>query len=132
MPPAPPPPRLPLVGPRLAHGLAVASGLLYFAALPGVNLWPAAFVALAPLLVALEGRTPRAAAAVGMASGFVMSLTGFSWLLGMFERFSGMSRPVCLALLIATCAYQGGRLAVTCWLTARATQRGFRPASTAP
>ena len=74
----------------------MASALLYFVGLPGVNVWPVAFVAPVPLLVAIEGRTPRAAAAVGMTSGFVMSLTGFSWLLGTIERFSGMSRPVCL------------------------------------
>ena len=88
--------------------------------LPGVNGWPAAFVALVPLLLAIHGRSPRSAAALGLCAGFVMSVTGFSWLFGMMRLFSGMSAPVCLALMVLTCAYQGGRMALTCWLTARA------------
>ena len=55
----------PLVGDRMAYGLAFLSGLLYFLAFPGIDLWPLAFVALVPLIVALRGRRPRTAAAVG-------------------------------------------------------------------
>lgn len=38
--------------------LAVASGLLYFLAFPGVDAWPLGFVALVPLIVALRGQSP--------------------------------------------------------------------------
>jgi len=118
-----PPTATPLFGSRLAFALAVVSGLLYYLALPGVNVWPAAFVALAPLLLALHGRSPRAAAALGLCAGSVMSLTGFSWLFGMLRLFSGLPAPVCLLLMVLTCVYQGGRMALTCWLTARAAAR---------
>ncbi len=115
-----PPVAAPLCGPRAAYALAVLSGLLYFVGLPGVNGWPAAFVTLVPLLVAIHGRSPRSAAGIGLAAGFVMSILGFSWLFGMMRLFSGLPAPVCLVLMVLTCAYQGGRMAVTCWLTARA------------
>ena len=65
------------------------SGILYFLAFPGVDLWPLAFVALAPLIVALRGQTPRRAAWLGWLAGFTMTMIGFYWLLEMLETFSG-------------------------------------------
>ena len=125
-----PPHRLPappsaLSGRPAAYALAVSSGLLYFLGLPGVNVWPAAFVTYVPLLLALRGRSPRDAAKLGLASGFVASVAGFSWLYGMMKLFSGLPGPVCAALMLATCAYQGGRTAAVSWLTARAAARGW-------
>jgi apolipoprotein N-acyltransferase len=114
----------------VAYGLAVISGLVYFLGLPGVNVWPVAFVTMAPLLVALRGRGPRDAAALGLVSGFVASMLGFSWLFGTFQRFAGFPVPVCALLVVVMCAYQAGRTGVTCWLTARAAERGW-PASIA-
>jgi len=119
--------RLPptLCGRPAAYALAVGSGLLYFLGLPGVNVWPAAFVAYVPLLLALRGRSPRDAARLGLASGFVASVAGFYWLYGMMKLFSGLPGPVCAAMMLATCAYQGGRTAAVAWLAARATARGW-------
>jgi apolipoprotein N-acyltransferase len=51
-------PKLPLQ-PKLAYPLSFLSGLLYFLAFPGMDVWPLAFVALVPLFVALAGQTPR-------------------------------------------------------------------------
>src|SRR5689334_1621407 len=50
---------------RFAYPLAVLCGFLYFLAFPGVDVWPLAFVALAPLIVALRGQTPRRALGLG-------------------------------------------------------------------
>jgi apolipoprotein N-acyltransferase len=115
----------PVVATRVAYALAVLSGVTYAAGVPGVDLWPMAFVTFAPLLVALRGRTPREAAKLGLAAGFVASLGGFYWLYGMLRLFSGMSVPVCAVLMALTCAYQGGRTSIACWLTARADARGW-------
>jgi apolipoprotein N-acyltransferase len=90
-----------------------------------MNVWPVAFVAMVPLLLAIHGRTPKTAAALGLVSGFVASLGGFYWLYGMLRVFSGMPVPVCVLLMIATCAYQGGRTALSCWVTARAARNGW-------
>jgi apolipoprotein N-acyltransferase len=108
-----------------AVAAAVLAGLLYFAGVPGMNVWPVAFVAMVPLLLAIHGRTPNAAAALGLVSGTVASLGGFYWLYGMLRVFSGMPWPVCVLLMIAMCAYQGGRTALSCWAATRAARNGW-------
>jgi apolipoprotein N-acyltransferase len=110
---------------RPAYALATLSGIVYFLGFPGTSLWPLSFVALVPLLVALPGQTPRRAAGLGLVQGLVLSLTGFYWLFGMLQRFSGFPAPLCAILMVALCAYQGGRVALTAWLHARAAQRGW-------
>lgn len=115
----------PLFSLRVAYGLAALTGVTYYLGLPGVNLWPAAFITMVPLLLALHGRAPREAAKLGLLGGFVASMLGFSWLFGMFQRFSGLPAPVCALLMIGMCAYQGGRLSLAAWLTARAEARGW-------
>jgi apolipoprotein N-acyltransferase len=112
----------------VAYALAVLSGLLYFLGVPGMNVWPVAFVTHVPLLVALRGRSPRAGALLGLAAGFVASVGGFYWLYGMIRVFGGMGKPVSFAIMLAMCAYQGGRTAATCWLTQRAGANGWPPA----
>jgi apolipoprotein N-acyltransferase len=113
------------LGPRAAIGLAALSGGLYVLALPGVDLWPFGFVALAPLVVALCGQTPARGAAVGFVSGFTMSVLGFHWLYGTLAVFGGLPAPAALAIMLLMCAYQGGRMTIAGWLTARAERRGW-------
>ncbi len=115
----------PLLGPRLAYALAVLSGLLYFLGVPGMNVWPVAFVTHVPLLLAIQGRPPRGAATLGLVAGTMGSLLGFHWLLGMLRLFSGLPAPACAAIMLLMCAYQGGRMALACWLTARAVDRAW-------
>lgn len=123
-PPLAEPPRL---EPRAAYGLAVLSGLLYFLAFPGVDLWPLAFVALVPLMVALDRQPARRAAGLGWAAGFTMTMSGFYWLLEMLRTFSGFPTVVCLGFMAILCGYQGGRIALMGWLHGRAVERGTRP-----
>ncbi|HEY4117903.1 MAG TPA: hypothetical protein VGM56_08610, partial [Byssovorax sp.] len=68
---------------KVAFGLAVASGLLYWLGFPGVDIWPLAFVSQVPFLLALRGRTPKRAAQLGLVAGLTMNITGFAWLLDM-------------------------------------------------
>ena len=111
--------------PRIAYALAVLCGFLYFLAFPGMNLWPLAFVALAPLIVALRGQTPRRALGLGWAAGFTMTMCGFYWLLTMLRVFSGFGTPLCLFFMAILCAYQAGRIALCGWLYGRAEARGW-------
>ena len=113
------------LGVKSATALAVLSGVLYFLAFPGVDLWPLTFVALAPLVVALEGQTPRRATWLGWAAGFTMTMLGFYWLLDMLETFSGFGAPLCLVFAGILCGYQAGRFALLGWLHARVTARGY-------
>ena len=113
------------LAPRPAYALAAASGVVYFLGFPGVNLWPLSFVALVPLLVALRGQTPKRATGLGLVHGMFISFTGFYWLFGMLQRFSGFPAPLCVIFMLALCAYQGGRTALLGLLHARAEQRGW-------
>src|SRR5262245_12729296 len=53
--------------------LAVAGGVMHGACFPGPHAWPFAFVAVAPLLIAVRGRSGIAAAGLGWVSGTVAS-----------------------------------------------------------
>lgn len=112
-----------LVGGRTAIALSVLSGLLYFLAFPGIGLWPIAFFALVPLMVALEGRALRPALGLGWITGFVMTVTGFYWLVEMLRVFSGFPTALCLLFAVLLCLYQGATMAVVGGFTARLTER---------
>ncbi|MBK6459541.1 MAG: apolipoprotein N-acyltransferase [Myxococcales bacterium] len=139
-PPAAPPPtaapssndRRTLADRPVPKGLAAAgaflSGLLYFLAFPGVNLWPLAIVAFVPFYVVLLGQTPRRAAWLGLLQGTTMNATGFYWLMSMLKTFSGFPAPICAFFVLVVAAFQGGRSALHAWLFARVTQRGVAPA----
>ncbi len=125
---APVPPRAPSrfpVSGRVATLLSFVSGLLYFLAFPGIDVWPLSFVALVPLLVALRGQAPRRALWLGWLSGFTMTMLGFYWLLDMLQTFSGFGLPLCLLFMAILCAYQAGRIALAGWLYARIERRGW-------
>jgi apolipoprotein N-acyltransferase len=114
----------PLAG-RPAAAAAIGCGLLYFLAFPGPDLWPLAFVALVPLIVALEGQTPKRAAWLGWLAGFTMTMIGFYWLLELLETFSGFPLPLCMLFTAILCGYQSGRIALLGWLYARVGARGY-------
>jgi apolipoprotein N-acyltransferase len=108
-----------------AYAGAVLSGLLYWLAFAGMDVWPLAFVAFVPFWLALRGQTPRRALALGVVTGATMNIAGFSWLLEMLRSFSGFPTPLCLVFMVIVCSYQGGRIGLMGWLYARAERRGW-------
>jgi apolipoprotein N-acyltransferase len=115
---------LPLAAP-LAFGGAVLSGLLYWLAFAGMDVWPLALVAWVPLVVAMHRQTARRAMLLGWAAGLTMNVFGFFWLQHMLETFSGFPAPVCFLFVLIVCAYQGGRIGLLGWLYGRASARGW-------
>lgn len=115
----------PLVRGRLAEIGAIVSGVLYFVAFAGIDIWPLTFVCLVPLYVSLAGQTPKRATWLGFLTGLAMNLGGFYWLVGMLKTFSGFPTALCLVFTLIVSAYQGGRLALMGWLYGRATVRGW-------
>jgi apolipoprotein N-acyltransferase len=108
-----------------AFGAAVLSGLLYWAAFPGVDAWPFAFVAWVPLIVAIHRQSTKLAALLGAVAGATMNVAGFIWLQNMLQTFSGFPAPVCFLFVLIVCIYQGGRIALLGGLYARAASRGW-------
>ncbi|MGE3671321.1 MAG: apolipoprotein N-acyltransferase [Polyangiaceae bacterium] len=122
----PAPPSLgPALPGKVAYPLAILSGVLYFLAFPGIDLWPLAFVALVPLIVAMRNQPTRRAMGLGWMAGFTMTMTGFYWLIDMLKTFSGFGTPLCLLFMSILCGYQGGRIGFMGWLYGRATNRGW-------
>jgi apolipoprotein N-acyltransferase len=115
---------LPLPATLAAMG-AFVSGLLYFLAFPGMNMWPLALVAYVPMYVILEGQAPKRAAWLGLLQGTTMNATGFYWLMGMLKTFSGFPAPICAFFVLVVAGFQGGRGAMHGYLYARARERGL-------
>jgi apolipoprotein N-acyltransferase len=120
----PPAGALPLSG-RLATLGALLSGLLYWLAFAGMDVWPLAFVAWVPLLVAMHRQTAKRAALLGWLAGTTMNVFGFIWLMQMLKTFSGFPAPICFFFVLVVCSYQGGRIALMGWLYGRASARGW-------
>lgn len=91
---------------------ALATALLLVLAAPGpvsvLSPWPAllAWVALAPVLVALEGQRVRSAAAIGCAAGLAANLGLYPWFPGLVARFSGLNPALAVGLFLALMAWQ--------------------------
>jgi apolipoprotein N-acyltransferase len=115
---------LPLSG-RLAALGALLSGLLYWLAFAGMDVWPLSFVAWVPLLVAMHRQTPKRAALLGWLAGTTMNVCGFIWLQDMLRTFSGFPAPICFLFVLIVCGYQGGRIGLMGWLYGRASARGW-------
>jgi apolipoprotein N-acyltransferase len=90
-----------------------------------MEMWPLAFVAWVPLVVAMQGQTPRRAALLGWTAGLTMNVAGFFWLQQMLRVFSGFPAPLCFLFVLIVCGYQGGRIALLGWLYGRASARGW-------
>ncbi len=94
---------------RARFALAALSGVLVFAAFPGVGAWPIAFVAWVPLLLALEGVPVRRAALLGFVSGLTATLPAFRFLFGTLRDQSGLGPVSCALIVLLVAAYHGLR-----------------------
>lgn len=92
-------------------GLAVFSGVLLFAAFPPLDLGILAWIALVPLLLAIDGLPPAEAFRLGMVAGFVAFLGIISWI-----RVFGI--PVWILLAAYLALYVGGFCALYRWAVA--------------
>lgn len=112
---------------RQAYGLATVSGVLYFLAFAGFDLWPLAFVALLPVFWVAERAefSTRQALGVGLWFGFVTNWGGYYWLVEMLERFSGFPWAACVLFASLVCLVQGGQLAAFFVATHAAKRGGF-------
>ncbi|MEO8499704.1 MAG: apolipoprotein N-acyltransferase [Vicinamibacteria bacterium] len=83
-------------GRRLA--LATIAGILLAIPFPKVGYAPAAFVALVPLLVALDGVSRKTGFLLGQATGTVQGLLLLSWVAEVMNRYGGVAAPTAFLL----------------------------------
>jgi apolipoprotein N-acyltransferase len=115
----------PIVGNWAALGLAALSAVLGPLGHAGFDIWPLAFIAWVPLIIALRGRTPKQALWLGWGFGFATTMVGFHWLIEMLKVFSGFPLPLCILFASILCVQMGGRMALLGWLAARMERRGW-------
>jgi len=84
--------------------LAVISGLLTAAAHPPVGAWPLAWVALIPLLFALEGARGRDAFVIGLVSGFTFFVADVYWVVNSMYYYGGVSLWISVPVMCAMAA----------------------------
>ena len=90
-----------------APGWCTLAGILIFLSFPNWNLYPLAFVALAPLVLVSERLSVRGAFFAGWWTGAVTNAGGFYWLVGMMVDFANSPVIVGLGVLLL-CALQQG------------------------
>jgi len=101
--------------------LAVLTGLGLFLSFPPAALWPLAFVALVPLLVALERAPRRAAFWIGTLAGMVFYPLNLSWVTHAMAVYGGLSWALSLFLLLLLSLYLAVYVGVfsACWIRLR-------------
>jgi len=112
--------------------LAVASGLMSAVAFPPWDLGWAAFIALVPLLLALDGSDSGEAAWLGYVAGVAFYLATIWWVINTMTTYGRMPLPLSIGVLLLLCGVLAGYTAAFAWLLtlgARrlALPRGVRP-----
>lgn len=95
------------MGNRAQAGWALLSAGLLALAFPTADLWPLAFVALVPLLVATAAARPTRALAVGALAGTTFAAANLWWLTVAMAEFGGIARPTSAVLLLLLATYVG-------------------------
>ncbi len=85
------------------EGLAALSGLLLFLSFPKFGHWAVAWVALAPLLVALSGASGLRAARLGYVTGAVSSIGLLYWTALVVVQYGGLPLPAGVLVMVALC-----------------------------
>ncbi|MGH7377156.1 MAG: apolipoprotein N-acyltransferase, partial [Candidatus Methylomirabilales bacterium] len=85
--------------------LALLSGALLASAFPPLDWWPAAFLGLLPLLLAVAGQPPARSAWLGFASGMAFALLSIPWVVVTMVRYGQMPWWGAVAVLLALSAY---------------------------
>ena len=83
------------------EGLAVLSGALLASSFPKIGHWTVAWIALAPLLVALAGADGRRGLRLGFLTGAVSSLGILYWTSLVVTQYGGLRLPVGIAVMTA-------------------------------
>ena len=100
--------------------LALGTGILLFLSFPGaVGLWPVAWVALVPLLLALKDVRPAVAARLGLIAGMVHYVSLLYWVIIVLGRYGNLSLWVSIPALLLLALYMSSYLVLFCVIISR-------------
>jgi apolipoprotein N-acyltransferase len=100
--------------------LALGTGVLLFLSFPGAaGLWPLAWVALVPLLLALKNVRPGVAARLGLLAGMVHYVSLLYWIIIVLGKYGNLPLWVSLPALLLLSLYMSSYLALFCALISR-------------
>jgi apolipoprotein N-acyltransferase len=103
------------------EGLALLSGLLLFLSFPKFGHGAVAWVALAPLLLALPGAGGARALRLGYLTGASSALGVLYWTALVVIQFGGLSLPVGIGVMVLLCLAFALFPALFGWMVGRAT-----------
>jgi apolipoprotein N-acyltransferase len=104
----------------LLVGLALGTGFLLFLSFPGtVGLWPFAWVALLPLLLAVRGVTPGSAARLGLLAGMVHYVSLLYWIVIVLGKYGNLPFWVSVPAMLLLALYMSSYLALFCVIICR-------------
>lgn len=110
-----------MAGPKgliVGLGLASLSGVLWFTACPDFDIWPFAWIAMIPALLAIErAPTTRRTALFSWWAGLVGNAGGFYWMIALLTRFANLPWGVAVLLYLLLCAYQALVFLLFGWAT---------------
>jgi apolipoprotein N-acyltransferase len=90
----------------IALALSVLAGVMEFFGFVGFGIFPLAWIALVPVLVAVRDEPPKRAFFYGMVFGTIAHAGGYYWVAQMLEQFGGLPTPLAYLGLLLLCAYQ--------------------------
>ena len=96
--------------------MAALGGALQNLAWPWPGWWPLCFVALVPLVMAIDGRTGRRALACGWVYGLSLSLASLSWLADVLADYGGLGLAAGWLIFLFLAAYLALYPALFAWL----------------
>jgi len=100
--------------------LALGTGILLFLSFPGaVGLWPLAWIALVPLLLALKDVRPAVAARLGLIAGMVHFISLLYWIIIVLGRYGNLPLWVSIPALLLVALYMSCYLVLFCIIISR-------------
>lgn len=99
--------------------LSLLSGLLFALTFPPFDLDFVAWIALIPLLFAIDGQKPLRALLYGFLCGMSFYLIGLSWIINTMVNFGGMPLPLSWLVLSLLAAYLSSYISIFCFFLQR-------------
>jgi len=100
--------------------LSLGTGILLFLSFPGVvGLWPVAWVALVPLLLAVKNVRPGTAARLGFLAGMVHYVSLLYWIIIVLGKYGYLPLWVSIPGLLLLSLYMSSYLALFCAIISR-------------